>query len=109
MTILYCDHFYILTSTQVNPLRTWLIGDRKMYLEELLRGDGRGDCWKDEEGHAACRSCDDGEGTIRCMDCFGDHLSCDGCTVGLHVANPLHRIEVRYPILSRSGSSLTHP
>ena len=50
--ILYrcCDW---LTSLQVNPLRTWLDGDRDMYLQEMLRGDGSGDCRKDEAGCAA--------------------------------------------------------
>lgn len=66
-----------------------------MYLEELLRGDGRGECWKDEEGRAACRGCDTGEGVIRCLDCFGGHLVCHKCTVGIHAALPLHRLEVR--------------
>lgn len=83
----------------MNPLRTWLIGDRDMYLLELLRGDGRGDCWKDEEGRAVCRGCKDGEGVVRCMDCFGEHLVCHQCTVDIHAATPLHRLEVRDTIL----------
>lgn len=33
---------------------------------------------------------------IRCMDCFGDHISCSLCCVCKHHQHPLHRIEVIY-------------
>lgn len=92
----------LLTQTiQVNPLCTWLIGDRDMYLEEMLRGDGRGEGWKDEQGRAGCCGCDDGIGELRCLDCHGGHLSCTTCTIGLHALNPLHRIEVQESFLAR--------
>ena len=65
-----------------------------MYLGELLQGDGHGDCWKDEDDHAGCHGCDDGEGSFRCMHCYGGHLSCMHCIVELHALNPLHCIEV---------------
>ena len=86
--------YHLFITSQVNPLCTWLDGDRDMYLGELLRGDGCGDCWKDEDDRAGCHGCDDRERSFRCMHCYGGHLSCMRCIVGLHALNPLHCIEV---------------
>lgn len=104
-------------------MRMWL-PERDMYLEEMLRRDGRGDHieWEarlnkqrnqegrqrvvfntptmetktlQTDGSTICRHCEALTMCYRCKDCFGSDLLCKSCTVKLHGCNPLHRIEVR--------------
>ncbi|KAG2133551.1 uncharacterized protein EDB93DRAFT_1242852 [Suillus bovinus] len=68
----------------------WL-HERKKYLLELIRLEGRGDYTSREtcQGHSECAS----EPGYHCWDCFGTELYCQGCIVNRHCENPLHKIE----------------
>ncbi|KAJ7628913.1 hypothetical protein FB45DRAFT_748195 [Roridomyces roridus] len=48
-----------------------------------------------ESSPDVCRVCKDptAASSIRCQDCFGDEMLCEGCCVDRHAAHPLHRIE----------------
>jgi hypothetical protein len=70
-----------------SPLESWKVHDRSLYLDELLRHDGRA-------GHSSCSFCEINSGLYKCKDCFGGRLHCQACIVGLHSSHPLHRIEV---------------
>ncbi|KAJ7026230.1 hypothetical protein C8F04DRAFT_1268406 [Mycena alexandri] len=61
---------------------------RDEYLHLLLRLDGTGDA--DVE---TCPCCKAATPTIRCRDCFGEHMYCRECTVQIHASNPLHIID----------------
>lgn len=60
-------------------------------LDELLRSEGRG-----SEREKPCPRCLDATMTpcIRCEDCFGGELLCEGCSAVEHRTNPFHRIKV---------------
>jgi hypothetical protein len=61
-----------------------------LFLDELLRHDGLGDAF----ASAICSACGEREGTIKCTDCFTQHLHCRHCVVKAHSNLPLHWIEV---------------
>jgi len=63
---------------------------RDSFLDELLRHDGLGDSF----ASTICSACREREGTIKCTDCFTQHLRCRHCIVEAHSNLPLHRIEV---------------
>jgi len=63
---------------------------RDLFLDELLRHDGRRDCVESD----ACYACGQEVGTIKCCDCFCRRLRCRQCVVDGHKELPLHRIEV---------------
>lgn len=79
---------------QYRPVKVWKERYRFRWLEELLRGEGRGD----HAAHAMCvcdhPSCRGGMAEIRCKDCYGGELLSVECIVRDHARNPLHRIEV---------------
>jgi len=49
---------------QDHPLLTWIDSDRDLYLQELLRHDGRGDYLYD----VVCRNCQSNTPGFRCRD-----------------------------------------
>ncbi|KAL0957686.1 hypothetical protein HGRIS_001467 [Hohenbuehelia grisea] len=72
------------------PMKQWQTYERDLYLNELLRLEGRGDYIHDV--FCAC-SPTSGLPTYRCRDCDGGGLSCKDCIVSSHSINPFHRIE----------------
>lgn len=60
-------------------------------LDELFRAEGRG-----SERDKLCPRCRDTtvQACIRCEDCFGGELLCEGCSAAEHRTLPFHRIEV---------------
>lgn len=86
-----------------DPLRQWLIYDRTLFLQELLRLEAL-------ESHVnsrdlKCPGCshDSTENNVakyRCHDCYGGTLYCCSCTIAQHACNPLHRIEVHFLLFS---------
>jgi len=70
-----------------SPIESWKVHDRSIYLDELLRHDGRA-------GESSCSFCSDKNGLFKCIDCFGGRLHCQACIVTRHSTHPLHQIEV---------------
>jgi hypothetical protein len=64
-----------------------------MFLDELLRHDGRGDSLN----QSSCFVCKKQDGIIyKCEDCTdGALLKCQSCTVLEHCSQPFHRVKVR--------------
>lgn len=66
---------------------------RDMYLQEMVRRDGRG-----LAPHRQCSYCPDrsnpGRAIIRCMSCAPGPLRCEACAVAAHSSNPFHRVKV---------------
>ncbi|KAJ7431719.1 hypothetical protein FB451DRAFT_1573587 [Mycena latifolia] len=75
------------------PLKKWKGRYRWTWLNELVRGEGRGD----HAGHPTCvcehPSCQGGVAELRCKDCHGCEGLAAECMVREHRRNPLHRIE----------------
>lgn len=72
-------------------MKTW-IPERDLYLDELIRRQGRGDftaalC-------AYCQSENPGQAVFRCSDCSPGPLCCDKCLCERHLLLPYHRIKV---------------
>ncbi|KAI6096267.1 hypothetical protein EDD16DRAFT_1774867 [Pisolithus croceorrhizus] len=59
----------------------------EIYLQELLRLEGRGDCVD------ICAECNTNSPLYHCRDCFGGQMLCQECTVLGHALTPLHRLE----------------
>ncbi|KAH8109623.1 hypothetical protein DFH11DRAFT_1469634, partial [Phellopilus nigrolimitatus] len=70
-------------------LQTWL-PHREVFLDELLRHDGR----IASVDLDTCHSCKTGDASIRCIDCYGRGLVCRDCAIKNHSHQPLHRIQV---------------
>ncbi|KAF7797133.1 hypothetical protein EIP86_008325 [Pleurotus ostreatoroseus] len=70
------------------PLTTFL-KYRQAFLDEDLRTEGRGDFSELK----VCLECGTPNPCIRCKDCFGGELFCEGCTIKHHERLPLHLIE----------------
>lgn len=83
-------------SMQARPNVFWKHNARQLYLEELLRHEGRGDFARD----ADCPDClsrgskKPGPALFRCTDCFLPDLTCSGCLIRRHRLNPFHNVEV---------------
>jgi hypothetical protein len=91
-------------------LKQWTKDCRDEYLDEFIRLEGRGDF--NQEHCPSCKRAANsspfqdlfdpqpelGIPTIRCKDCFGGELVCEGCCVRDHLHNPLHMIEVCFRI-----------
>ncbi|PPR05742.1 hypothetical protein CVT26_008495 [Gymnopilus dilepis] len=79
------------------PMVLWKEGFRDMYLDELLRWEGRGDAWHQIE--TPCADClgrkvvTPPAGIYRCSDCFYPHMLCKECCVRRHRMLPLHVIQ----------------
>ncbi|KAH7924727.1 hypothetical protein BV22DRAFT_1129623 [Leucogyrophana mollusca] len=74
--------------TQYNPLRDWL-PYRDVYLDELLRHDGRGSTCMD----VACPDCNNAVGIFRCLDCANSQRYCMTCIRERHCFLPFHCLE----------------
>ncbi|KAF7965473.1 hypothetical protein HWV62_43305 [Athelia sp. TMB] len=82
-------------TTADNPTKKWVDDEREEFLRELLRLDGRGDAM--HQPHCLLCKKPDTEPVapiVRCEDCYGGSLSCAGCSVKAHRANPTHRVEL---------------
>lgn len=75
-------------SVKDNPLLQWM-PDRRVYLEELIRLEGRG-IFTDEGQCELCRK----DGQYRCLDCVAVQFLCSECTCSVHSFNPFHVVEV---------------
>ncbi|PPQ83180.1 hypothetical protein CVT26_015495 [Gymnopilus dilepis] len=79
------------------PMILWKQLFRDLYLNELLRWEGRGDAWS--SGETFCSDCRARKvenaqvGIFRCRDCFVPHLTCKGCCLRRHRMLPFHNIE----------------
>lgn len=74
------------------PIIPWKLRWRELFLEEMLRLDGRGEALK----LTHCPSCkSEGFPAYRCEDCRGADL-CKECMLRWHRYAPLHKIEVRF-------------
>ncbi|KAG1797496.1 uncharacterized protein HD556DRAFT_1441055 [Suillus plorans] len=68
-------------------LLMWL-DHRSLFLEELLRLEGRGDLLE-----APCSHCGNSFPKYQCQDCFGIDLRCLSCITAAHQRHPLHRLQ----------------
>ncbi|KAJ7447046.1 hypothetical protein B0H11DRAFT_2151984 [Mycena galericulata] len=71
-------------------MKVWAEDDLENFLDESLRGEGRGD-YCGQRRCAECRVPD--VQTHRCEDCFTEALFCTPCVVRLHADNPFHLIK----------------
>lgn len=83
----------LLTMFKDEPLKLW-IPEQEKFLREFIRLEGRGDAmlYQTCQGLPGCPN----EAVIRCRDCEGLQLYCQGCTVVQHIATPLHVMEVSF-------------
>ncbi|KAJ7818926.1 hypothetical protein B0H13DRAFT_2132258 [Mycena leptocephala] len=85
-----------------DPNRQWAEDHLDMYLEEVLRLEGRGDHIECD----TCARCSVGNADHRCVDCLGGgELLCSSCIVAGHRQLPFHRIQ-RWTNLSFERVSL---
>ncbi|PPQ82081.1 hypothetical protein CVT26_003681 [Gymnopilus dilepis] len=79
------------------PMVLWKNGFRDLYLDELLRWEGRGDAWC--KGDTPCVDCLGRKrerpaiGIYRCLDCFYPHMLCKDCCLSRHRMLPFHTIQ----------------
>ena len=82
---------------KARPRVFWKANSRDLYLDELLRWEGRGDFIRDQH----CPDCISRGSTepsapeFRCRDCFLPDLTCKICFIRRHRLNPFHTVEVR--------------
>ncbi|EIN05219.1 hypothetical protein PUNSTDRAFT_75000 [Punctularia strigosozonata HHB-11173 SS5] len=67
----------------------WLVSQRQLWLDELLRLDAPGPSW---QANHMC-PCGVREARFRCHECLGFEMFCSQCLVKNHCRLPLHRIE----------------
>ncbi|KAJ7433324.1 hypothetical protein B0H11DRAFT_2248022 [Mycena galericulata] len=73
-----------------DPLRQWARDHMPTYLQEFLRGEGRGDHCV----YVVCKACGVGPPEHRCKDCMGGgELLCAACIRERHKQLPFHRIQ----------------
>ncbi|KAJ6499776.1 hypothetical protein DFH09DRAFT_1336417 [Mycena vulgaris] len=73
-----------------DPLRQWTEDHLEVFLQELLRLEGRGD----HRSYSICHDCSVGKADHRCRDCFGGgELLCSTCVLKRHRQLPFHRIQ----------------
>ncbi|KAH7904426.1 hypothetical protein BJ138DRAFT_1106840 [Hygrophoropsis aurantiaca] len=72
----------------MSTLQDWL-PHRSVYLDELLRHDGRGSCLGDEK----CHECQTAVGVFKCIDCASCWKYCQACMLIRHSLLPFHRLE----------------
>ncbi|KAJ7788725.1 hypothetical protein B0H14DRAFT_2627987 [Mycena olivaceomarginata] len=68
-------------------LDKWMRLLRDIFLDQLLRRDGRADA-----SSSVCLACNKRPAEYRCQECAGGLLLCKECCVGTHAENPLHVI-----------------
>ncbi|KAG6846689.1 hypothetical protein H0H93_012418 [Arthromyces matolae] len=71
-----------------DPMFEWLKHDREVFLDELLRCDGRG-----SEPMINCGCTGTFPAEFRCIDCLHCEMKCRSCIVDNHKTLPLHRIQ----------------
>ncbi|KAJ7894257.1 hypothetical protein B0H14DRAFT_2334592 [Mycena olivaceomarginata] len=76
---------------QDNLHAQWARDDRKRFLDELLRHDGRGDYV--EQVLCGRPGCGRPDPMYRCVDCLHGCLYCEDCIQETHQRTPLHHIE----------------
>ncbi|KAG2139540.1 hypothetical protein BD769DRAFT_1350679 [Suillus cothurnatus] len=64
------------------------IEHRSLFLEELLRMEGRGGLQE-----VPCSDCGGSSPEFKCEDCFGIDLRCSSCITAAHQRHPLHRLQ----------------
>ncbi|KAK7027459.1 hypothetical protein VNI00_015204 [Paramarasmius palmivorus] len=81
------------------PNKYWKVLFRDAFVDELLRGKGRGD-YLNAEVCSECNGVDpsgvareDRKAKFRCRDCFGGDMICTRCCVKRHRRLPFHVIE----------------
>ena len=85
---------------------------RDLYLDEMVKFEGRGDFAQDER----CSDClsrgmkDINCAEYRCRNCFLPDLTCSACLIRRHKLNPFHNVDVSEVFLwalsiSKSGSN----
>ncbi|PPQ82214.1 hypothetical protein CVT26_009204 [Gymnopilus dilepis] len=85
------------TLASARPIVHWKNACRDLYLDELLRWEGRGDAWS--KGQTECYDCrarkasPPNAGEYRCADCSVPHLLCRDCCVRRHRCLPYHVIK----------------
>ncbi|KAJ6573276.1 hypothetical protein B0H10DRAFT_2199452 [Mycena sp. CBHHK59/15] len=73
-----------------NPLRQWAQDNLELFLQEILRWEGRGD----HRSYSACPSCRVDKAEFRCNGCLGGgEMLCRSCLLERHKQNPFHRVE----------------
>ncbi|KAJ7281287.1 hypothetical protein C8J57DRAFT_1057258 [Mycena rebaudengoi] len=86
----YLRHVRSNLFSQDDPLRQWAEEYRDLFLDELLRWEGRGD----HAQYSTCHHCNTGAPEYRCMDCIGGgELVCLDCVRNVHRQLILHRIQ----------------
>ncbi|KAJ7611090.1 hypothetical protein DFH06DRAFT_1016313 [Mycena polygramma] len=82
-----------LIGAQYRPVKKFKDFYRHAWLDEIVRGEGRGD----HAGHPKCvcghADCSLDVSEVRCKDCHGCELLAAACMVREHSRNPLHRME----------------
>ncbi|KAG1807133.1 uncharacterized protein BJ212DRAFT_1449387 [Suillus subaureus] len=76
---------------QDEPQKLW-IPERDKFLKEFIRLEGRGEAtlYQACQGLPGCLN----EPVVRCRDCEGSQLYCQGCIVIQHTVMPLHHMEI---------------
>lgn len=94
-----------LIGEQYRPLRKWKRLHRHLWLNELLRSEGRGDHAQYLKCVCGHPNCPREAALIQCQDCNGGDLLGMSCVVRDHQRNPMYRIRVR--LLSKKGNVLS--
>jgi hypothetical protein len=79
------------------------IEHRSLFLEELLRMEGRGGLQE-----VPCSDCGGSSPEFKCEDCFGIDLRCSSCITAAHQRHPLHRLQVSVVFLYYTRQYLTN-
>lgn len=65
--------------------------ERQTYLDEEIRREGLAGA----SLPISCAKCHSLSASLRCTDCVGARILCDGCLCSTHENEPLHRVKVR--------------
>jgi hypothetical protein len=85
-----CLAFFLTYFACQSHLQKWLTL-RQVFLDELLRHDGRGDFLN----QSTCFVCEKKDSLYKCEDCTHCALlKCQSCTISAHRSQPFHRIKV---------------
>lgn len=100
-TVIFSFYFYWQCSWffQDDPNEQWARLDRPAFLDEIIRGDGRGD--HIDQLLCANDGCNALTPTFRCQNCIHPCLYCHICVVQIHRHMPFHHIQVRTDYLLR--------
>ncbi len=76
-------------------MQSW-VSERDLYLDELVRREGRGDFTA--EMCSFCVERPAGKAVFRCLECSPGPLCCRECLRERHAQLPYHRVMVRLPL-----------